>query len=147
MATMGFDTSELDSFSRDLLSLATTTLPRETKKMLKKSATKLSKVQKNVFKGFGIGDTGITEREVLKTMKAGKVYKYSGDLTCRAYCSSPLGHLLDQGHLLKGGRNHDGAEVFVPGYKFIDKAQSQFGSVYNQDLQEFIDKMLNENGL
>jgi len=90
----GFDTRELDEFSRDLLGLATTSLPRETKKMLKKEATKLSKVQKNVFKSSGIGDTGITEKEVLKKMKAGKVYKYNGDLSCRAYCSHPLGHLL-----------------------------------------------------
>ena len=115
--------------------------------MLKKEAKKLSKVQKNVFKGFGIGDTGITEKEVLKTMKAGKIYKYNGDLSCRAYCSHPLGHLLDQGYILRGGRNHDGAESYVPGYKFIDRAQSQFGSTYDQDLQNFIDDMLDNNGL
>ena len=115
--------------------------------MLKKEATKLSKVQKNTFKGFGIGSTGITEQEVLKTMKAGKVYKYNGDLSCRAYCSHPLGHLLDQGYIHKGGKNHDGAESYVPGYKFIDKAQSEFGTVYNQDLQNFIDDMIDNNGL
>jgi len=143
----GFDTRELDEFSRDLLGLATTSLPRETKKMLKKEATKLSKVQKNVFKSSGIGDTGITEKEVLKKMKAGKVYKYNGDLSCRAYCSHPLGHLLDQGYIHKGGKNHNGAETYVPGYKFIDRAQTQFGSVYNHDLQSFIDDMLDNNGL
>jgi len=76
MASDGFDTRELDAYSRDLLALATTTMPRETKKVLKKESTKLSKKQKQTLKSFNIGSQGITEKEIIARSKTGKVYKY-----------------------------------------------------------------------
>lgn len=154
MAHDGFNTNELDEFSRDLLSLATTALPRETKKMLKKEATKLSKIQKNKIKSLGIGElaTGL-----VKKTKAGKVYKYNGDLTCRAYSGGAvkgkgsnyysLSGMINNGYLRRGGVNHEGAETYVPGYKYMESSQSQFSSIYNQDLQNFIDDMLDNNEL
>ena len=141
----GFDTSELEAYERDLISLATTTMPRESKKFLKKNATNLSKEQKKKIKSLGVGSQGITEKEIAARSKSGKVYKYSGDLSCRAFNSHPLAHLLDQGFIHKGGFGvKDGAETWVPGYKFIEKAQQQFQSEYYQNVQEFIDNMLDQ---
>jgi hypothetical protein len=144
MAADGFNLNQLDDFSQDLLSLATRIMPRETKKVLKKEATKLSKVQKNKIKSFGIGGQGITEKEILSSSKSGKVYKYSGNLNCRAFNSHPLAHLLDKGYTHKGGNNHDGAETFVVGYNFIEKAEEQFKNEFYQDIEQFIDDMIDE---
>lgn len=142
----GFDTSELEQYEKDLIKLALDTMNKQSKKFLKKEAKALSKEQKNEIKTLGIGDQGITEKEILASSKSGKVYNYDGNLTCRAFNSHPLAHLLDQGFLHKGGKNHDGVETFVVGYKFIDKAQKGFETGYYKDVQDFIDKML-EDGL
>jgi len=143
----GFNFTELTQFERRLVIMANDAMPRESKKFLKKAATKLAKVQKKELKSLGIGDQGIKEKEIIARSKSGRVYKYGGALSCRAFNSHPLAHLLDQGYIHKGGFEvKDGAETFVPGYKFIDKAQQQFQGTYNSDLNNFIDDMLN-NGL
>ncbi|MBU3145728.1 HK97 gp10 family phage protein [Clostridium sp. CF012] len=144
MANVGFDTSELDTYMRDMAGLSRT-MPKECKKFLKKSATDLSKVQKSTFKSFGIGDTGETEKEILKSIKSGKTYKYAGEMHCRAYCSHPLGHLFDVGFIHKGGfKDKIGAETWVEGYHFIEKAEQQFQGGYARSIDDFIDKMIRE---
>lgn len=135
----------LDDYAKDMLSLASNALPKESKKFLKKSAKDLSKIQKSTFKSFGIGDTGVTEKEILKSIKSGKTYKYNGDLHCRAYCSHPLGHLFDAGYIHKGGfKEKLGAETWVEGYHFIEKAEQQFKGGYYRSIDDFIEKMIRE---
>ncbi|MBZ9633188.1 HK97 gp10 family phage protein [Clostridium sp. FP1] len=143
----GFDTHELDDFEKDLLRLANDNLPKESKKFLKKSATKLSKVQKKDITSLNIGQQGFVMKDIIARSKSGKVYKYNGNLSCRAYNGHPLAHLIDQGYILKGGRHHDGVESFIKGYKFIDKAQREFEPTHYDDIQKFIDDMLNNHGL
>lgn len=139
----GFDTSMLDDYVKDMISFASKTFPKQSNKFIKKSATDLSKVQKNTLKSFGIGDTGITEKEVLISIKSGKTYKYNGDLSCRAYCSHPLGHLLDAGYIHKGGfKDKTGAETWVSGYHFIEKAEEQYRAGYYRSVQDFLDDMI-----
>lgn len=142
----GFDLSELEQFEKDLLSLATEKVPKESKKFLKKEATKLTKVNKNTYKSKGIGETGITEKEILSKFKAGKVYKYEGDLSCRAYNSHPLSHLLNDGFIHKGGKDKKGKETWIPGYKFMEDASNSFEKQYFEDTEEFIDELI-EKGL
>ena len=151
----GFDTHELEEFERDLLSIASTKMPRESKKFLKKSATKLTKVNKNTFKSSGAAaGSGATEDEMLKRFKAGKVYKYNGDLNCRAYSGHPLTHLLDLGFIHKGGRGKKGVkgsktgdETWVEGYHFMEKSKDSFDDRHYMDTQNFIEDMLRNNGL
>jgi len=134
----GFDTAEIEAYIRDMTEL-NEVIPKECKKFLKKSATDLSKVQKNTFKSFGIGESGIIEKEILKSIKSGKTYKYAGDLNCRAYCSHPLGHLFDAGYIHKGGfEDKTGEETWVEGYHFIEKAKEQFEDGYYRSIDDFI---------
>lgn len=143
-----FDTRELEQFEKDLLSLAKEQLPKESKKFLKKNAGKLTTVNKNTFKSSGAAaGSGVTEAEILKKFKAGKVYEYNGDLSCRAYASHPLVHLMDLGFIHKGGfKIKSGAEVWVPGYHFMKGAQKNFQDIYYKNTQKFIDDMI-EKGL
>ncbi|MBW9154863.1 HK97 gp10 family phage protein [Clostridium tagluense] len=143
MATNGFDTSELAKYMADLAKTSKS-VAKKSKKFLKKEAIKLSKEQKGEIKTLGIGTQGIVEKEVLAKTKAGKVYKYNGDLTCRAYSSHPLAHLLNNGHIHKGGKNHDGAETFVPGYHFIEKTEEAFKSGYYQEIEKLIEDIIED---
>ena len=92
--------TSLDEFEKDLLNL---TLDfkrgRYAKKFLKKEGKKLTKKTKNNYKSKGIGTGEGQSKEVEKSFKTGKVYKYKGkDLSVRSYNSHPLTHLLDKGH-------------------------------------------------
>jgi len=148
MARNGFDTSMLDDYVRDMMGMASAVLPKESKKFLKKSARALNKVQKNTFKRFGIGESGIIEREILASIKTGKTYKRNGALNCRAYCSHPLGHLFDAGYIHMGGFDEKtGIETWVEGYHFMEKAEESYKAGYYRDVQDFLDDMLDNHGL
>jgi len=140
----GFDTRELDKYAKDMMSFANDKLPKESKKYLKKSAGKLSTVNKNTFKSSGAAaGSGFTENEMVKRFKAGKTYKYNGNLSCRAYAGHPLAHLSDLGFIHKGGfKIKDGPEKFIPGYHFMAKASQKYESTYYTDTQNFINDMI-----
>ena len=143
----GFDIKQLEKYERDLLSLAQKQLPKESKKFLKKSAGKLTTVNKDAFKSSNAAaGSGFTEDEMVKRFKAGKIYKYGGDLSCRAYSGHPLTHLLDKGFMYKGGgfKIKNGKEKWIPGYGFMDKAKNTFEEPYYGLTQQFIADMLNK---
>lgn len=146
----GFDIHELDDFTKDMLELAEKKLPRETKSFVKKQATQLKTASKNKAKGMGITDE---KGNFYNGFKAGKVYKYNGDLSCRAYNGSPVAHLLENGHLMVGHKPGKGDLVlkyggtFVPGYHFMEKAYQEFKNRYIDNCEKFIDDMLKEKGL
>lgn len=138
MATNGFDISELSKLEKKMLAMANEELPKESKKHLKKEAGNLSKVQKKELKSKGIGTEKRIENEILKKMKSGKVYKFDGNFSCRAYAGHPLAHLLNNGFIHKGGRNKNGEETFVPGYHFIEGAENEFQEQYYTDTEAFL---------
>ena len=135
----GFDTKELDAFSKDLLKIAEKDLPIESKNFLRKNARKLATITKNTAKRLGIEDqTG----EYYSKFKSGKVYKYHGNLSCRAFNSSNHAHLLEYGHMEKTKNG----EKFIPGFHVFEKASQEYQDVYYENCEEFIDKLL-EKGL
>jgi hypothetical protein len=137
----GFDMKELDAFTKDLLNLASDKLPKQTKQFLKTEGKKLSKKNKSVYISKGIGEvTG----NLKASFKAGKVYKYGDDLAIRAYTSSPHAHLLDKGWIHKAP---DGSEKFIVGFDFLEDAKNAFTSEYYKDVDNWLDKMLDEEGL
>ena len=132
----------LDDFAKDLLALANDTLPKESKKFLKKNAKQLTKVTKSMAKELGVKEkTG----NYFSHFKAGKVYKFNGNLSCRSFNSSPHAHLIEYGHrqVLKNG-----TEVgFVEGKHVFEKASLEFQDTYYENCEKFIDDMLNNHGL
>jgi hypothetical protein len=135
----GFDTRELDKFTQKMVNLANDTMPKESKKFMKKEGNKLNKLNKATFKSKGIGyHTG----NLLKGFKSGKVYKYDGSWSVRAYNSSPHAHLLEDGWMWTPNKKQSGTEKFIPGFNFIEDAKKKFESGYYQDVQDFIDEVL-----
>lgn len=132
------DFSEMSEFEKDLLKLANDTMPRETSKFLKKNARNLVKTMKST----AINEVKKKTGNYFKNFKAGKVYKYKGDLSCRAFNSSPHAHLIEYGHVQKTSTG----EKFVKGKEVLKKASAKYESEYENNLEAFIDEML-EKGL
>lgn len=137
----GFNTNELTKFEKKLLSLANDTMPKESKKFIKKETNKLNTKNKSVYKSKGIGEeTG----NLIKGFKAGKVYKYSGAWSGRAYNSSSHAHLLEKGFIWTPHKGQSGNEKFIPGFHFMEDAARAFQSSYYNDIEDFIDEVLDK---
>jgi hypothetical protein len=140
----GFNVNGLDAYVSDLLELAEEALPRESKKFLKKNAGQLARATKNKAKDLGIMDeTG----NYYSSFKSGKVYKYNGNMACRAINSSPHAHLLEYGHLQVDKEGKSVGKGFVPGFHVFEKTQKEFQSKYYDNCEEFVEEMIREKGL
>ena len=64
------DTSELDGFARDLLNMANDELPKESKKFLRKEATKLRKKTLNKAKSLTNKKTGNYYKGIKKALSS-----------------------------------------------------------------------------
>lgn len=134
----------MDSFTKDMLALAQETLPKESKSFLKKNANQLKTSSKNMAKSMGIEDkTG----NFYNGFKSGKVYKYNGDLSCRAINSSPHAHLLENGHLQTDKAGNSVGRGFVPGFHYMLRSFEEFQNKYYTNCENFIDDMLKNKGL
>ena len=134
------DTSELDGFARDLLSMANDELPKESKKFLRKEATKLRKKTLNKAKSLTNKKTG----NYYKGIKKGKVYHYRDkkNNSIRVYGGSPHAHLIEYGHRQV---SKNGVESgFTPGKHVFEKAKNEFQSEYNTDCEKFISDVVVE---
>ncbi|NEZ84451.1 HK97 gp10 family phage protein [Clostridium botulinum] len=132
----GFDTAQLDKYSKQLLNTAKNEYPKKTKTFLRKEVKKLNKKNKQTFASKGIGEY---RGNLKKGFKTGKLYKYHGkELAIRAYNSSPHAHLLNDGWMHKA---KDGSEKFIPGFHFIEDSTKAFNSEYYKDIDEFLNEL------
>ena len=138
-----FDTKDLDNLASDLAYVSKALkAEKETKKFLRDQGKELNKENKKQANLLMINKkTG----NFKKGFKKGKVYKYQGNLTIRAYNSSPHAHLLEFGHRKV---TQSGDEIgFTEGYHFMEKARNIYGSKYEEAVEEFIDDLLQDNDL
>lgn len=141
MSRDGFDLSELDEFTSQMLDLAERKMPREVRKFMRTEGTKLRRVTVSTARRETKKRTGT----YIKGIKRGKVYVYEGDtLSVRVYNSSPHAHLIEDGHrqVTRGGR----AVGFVRGKRVFAKAQRAFEAEFLNDCMDFVDELL-EKGL
>lgn len=132
----GFDTTQLDKYSKSLLNTAKNEYPKKTKTFLRKEVKKLNKKNKQTFASKGIGEY---RGNLKKGFRTGKLYKYQGkELAIRAYNSSPHAHLLNDGWMHKA---KDGSEKFIPGFDFIGDSAKAFNSEYYEDIDNFLDEL------
>lgn len=130
----GFDFSELSDFTKELVILANDTMPKETTKFLNKQGGQLRTQVLKVAKQDVKTKTG----NYLKGLRKGKVYKYLGDeLSIRVYGGAPHTHLIELGH-----KNKDGS--FTSGKYVFKKAYENFKDKYVNNLENFVDEMLNK---
>jgi hypothetical protein len=137
----GFDLKELTNFEKNLMKLANDTMPKESKKFLKKEGKSL--LQETQSEAIFSGIKHKTHN-YYDSIKQGKVYKYSGNgaWANRVYATAPHAHLLEEGHRMV---THDGKEVgFIKGYDVFGSAEKKFREVYFSDVQDFLDNILDK---
>lgn len=141
-----FDFSELSEFEEELLSLAQEFKNgREAKKFLRKSGTKLKNKTLKLAKARVKKKTG----NLFKGIARGKPYKYEvdGSYAVRVYAGKPAyhAHLLEYGHRMV---TKDGKEVgFVKGKHFFEDAAEEYKPEYYNEVEDWIDDMLDKHGL
>lgn len=153
----GFDFSELEAFIETTTDNILKTGSKENKRFLKKQANKLKTMEKRTFKAMGAGieetDTK-KDKKIINRFKAGKTYDYNGELACRAYNGSPHAHLINNGFIhkpkfikikfltvktLRKLEREKGAEKFIPGYHFIEKAAKQYKSTFEEESERHLE--------
>lgn len=139
-----FDFKELTQFEEELLDLAKELdNGKEAKKFLRRTGNKLKRRTVNVAKAKTNKRTG----NLLKGIKRGKPYRYylTGDMAVRVYAGSPAfhAHLINNGHRIvdKNGIEHG----FKPGVHFFEGGLKVYEGQYYEDVQNFIDLMLDEH--
>lgn len=144
MSSNGFDFSELDDFSKDLLNLAQDfDKGKQAKAFLRKSGNKLKKATVKHAKTKVKKKTG----NLYKSIKRGKPYKYSVNdaMAVRVYGINHA-HLLNNGHRIVAPYTKE-EKGFAKGYHFFESGASEYEQEWTGDVEDFIDEMLNEHGM
>lgn len=141
MAQQGIDFSQMDAMTKRLMDLAVKKMPKESKKFLKAEAMKLKKIISKKAKSSSVRKKS---GAYFKSIKRGKIYKYQGKLSIRAYSTDPKAHLIEYGHRIvdKSGNEHG----FQSGFHVFKQSQLQFEPVFKADCKEFFSSLL-EQGL
>lgn len=140
---MGMELEGLSEFQKALFDTATTELPKEVPKLMRKIGSKArTKVAQQARKTVG------KHKDVYhKKWKRGKVFKDSeGKWVVRVINSAPHAHLIEDGHRII----RDGREVgFSRGIKPLEKGWSNFeqADLYGAEVEKWLDKLLRDGKL
>lgn len=140
----------LDDFTKDLLSAANDLQNgKYAKQFIRKEGSKLRKETVKEAKSKVKKKTG----NLFKGIKRGKAFSDDEDTMIRVYGTNPKGagdiaphvHLLNNGHRIvdKNGREHS----FKEGVHFFESALENFDSQFVNDIEGFVDDMLDNHGL
>ncbi|KOF56812.1 hypothetical protein AGR56_09105 [Clostridium sp. DMHC 10] len=143
----GFDMSQFDDYVDKILDNANVFMPKESKNFIRKEARQLNSTNKKVYRSMGIGLEASSRKivkdssKIINKFSAGKAYKFNGVWSARAYNSAPHAHLINNGWIHKPHKGQKGEEKFIPGYHFMEAAESQFESKYGEDCEKFADDL------
>ena len=123
-----FDFSELSELDRDLVRLANSTMPKESKKFIRTEGNKLKRVTSKRAKSEVKRDSG----NYHKGIKRGKVYKYRGNdaWAIRVYGSAPHSHLIEYGHRMVGHKPDKKELGFVKGKYVFENSRKEFEKTF-----------------
>ena len=130
-----FDSRELDVFSKAIMDLAQTQMPKECKKFIRLEGNKLKRVVTKNAKAKIKQKTG----RYHKAATRGKVYKYNGAWAVRVYAKAPHANLLEHGHRIVINGTETGK--MTKGLKIYENSAKEFSSKYFDNTEKFIDKI------
>ena len=150
----GLDISELADFSKDLIELATKTMPKESREFLRKEGSALRKEVVKTAKSRVKVKTG----NYIKGIKRGKVYKFEGNETAvRVYhvngkgkklkngeAPDPHAHLIEYGHVIADKNKN--VKGFKRGYHVYRDSLKNYEKEFLNNCENFIEDMM-EKGL
>lgn len=146
----------IDEYRDKMLRIAQETLPKESKQLLKTEAQKLKRHLAS-YANQNVPVSGINEgtdhKKYHKSFKTGKTYKFNGALSKRAYNNARQGWFVESGRpVAKGYRKKDGYKNaqkigHTKGYNVYHTVVPEFERDYENDLSEWIEKMIGEGKL
>lgn len=152
----------IDEYRDKMLRIAQETLPKESKKILAKETQKLKR-RLTSYANANVPPSRIAENDgkngkdkhlkYNQHFKAGKTYKFNGALSKRAYNEARQGWFVESGRpVARGYRKKDGYKNAqkigrTKGYNVYHTVVPQFERDYENDLSEWIEKMIGEGKL
>jgi len=131
----GFDTTEIDEFTKELLAMAQETIPKESKKFIRKEGTKLKWKTKREAKKKVNDLTG----NYYESIERGSPYLYKGQLmSIRVYSSAHHAHLIEHGHVII---THGMENGMTKGKYVFKDASEDFKKIYYRDCRKFVDEV------
>lgn len=131
----GFDYTELDELNRDILKLANETMPKESKKFLRKEGTKMTRTMKRKLKTGYKKKTG----NLVKMVRKGKAHYSPANGAYRIEIKfAPHMNVVDYGH-----RNWKNGKM-VRGKEIKDREEEKFSEEFEEDVLDFIDDLLDK---
>ena len=136
---------DLSDFEADLKKLALKVgNGSEAKKFMRVEGGKLKKLTKAQARATLNKKTG----NLFKGISKGRAKKTKDNVLINVYgkqATAPHTYLLNNGHIIVG---KDGSEhEFKEGEHFLEKAQDKFIGEFENDVEDFIDRMLKEHNL
>lgn len=136
----GFDVSELNDLTKELIDLAEKQYPKEAKAFLRQEAGDT----RNLLKSNTTLTTNRKTGNLLKGIDRGAPHTYQGDHQIRVYNKAPHAHLLEHGHRLVIKKTDTGKRTegkFMAAFTTRRMKQQMA-----EDVEKFIDDLL-EKGL
>ena len=152
MNEVSLDVSEWDKFNRDMLELAEETMPKETKKFMRREGGRLATVTRKIARATVHKKTG----NYFKSIRGSKAWRNNrGGYGVYALASrkNNLGnhaHLIEYGHKQDVGRYVPAIKArlthsMVEGKRIFEKGQKSFEGKFVADAAEYIDNLLESN--
>ncbi|QMV43739.1 HK97 gp10 family phage protein [Cohnella cholangitidis] len=136
---MSIEVQGLDNFQRNLLRLATRTLPRESLKIMRKMGGRARTIAAKNSRS----EVGKVTGKYRKGWKVGKSFRRGGEFMVYVKNVSPHAHLIEKGHRIVGP---DGTEHgFKEGLHILENSMKQFEETEMETmLGEWLDQLLSE---
>jgi hypothetical protein len=145
MNNIALDVSEWDRFNQNMLELAQETMPKETKKFMRREGGRLATVTRKLARSTVHKKTG----NYFKSIRSSKAWENKrGGYGVYAYSSRKdnrgnHAHLLEYGHRVVIRRTNTGKRA--KDYRIFEKAGKSFEGKFVNDATEYIDKLLESN--
>lgn len=138
----GFDVSEFDKFTKDMIDMAQKKMPKKLSKFMNTESRKLTSATKKESKAAVEKRTGSYHSSIKKRRTYNKNGIYSGGTVS----ADRKAHLLEYGHNQVIGRGpRKGTKVgVVAGRNVFKAAADSFEDEFNYDLSEFVDDVAKE---
>lgn len=163
---------ELVELSEEMLDMVTTRWPKENKRFIRKEARSALKIAKETARSRlkNLRPASV-KSSYMSGMKVGKPYYYledPTDLSIRAYNSSPHGHLIEHGHVVKprgstsgktagyntsgrrANKNYTGdsrtgsKERFVKGFNIMGDTNDKYQSIFYRNVDAHVDDLIDK---
>lgn len=145
MNAVDLDVSEWNKFNQNMLELAQETMPRETKKFMRREGGRLATTTRKIARATVHRKTG----NYFKSIRSSKAWENKrGGYGVYAYSTrnNNLGnhaHLLEYGHRVIIRKTNTGKRA--KDYRIFEKAGKSFEGKFMSDAAEYIDKLLESN--